>query len=58
MPKLELDLNVVCSRCMKALESAQVYGALVKVKPCPCLVKDYKKGAELGVSYLSEEDLQ
>jgi len=58
MPTLEINLGVVCARCKKELESAQIYGALVKVKPCPCLVNDYKKGEEQGRSYLSEDDLK
>jgi hypothetical protein len=58
MPTLEINLGVVCARCKKELEGAQIYGALVKVKPCPCLVNDYKKGAQQGVNYLSDKDLK
>lgn len=58
MPTLEINLGVVCARCKKELESAQVYGALVKIKPCPCLLKDYKKGVAQGVDYISEDDLK
>jgi DNA-directed RNA polymerase subunit RPC12/RpoP len=48
MPKIELDLNFVCARCKKSLESTQVYGTIVKVEPCPCLMKDYIKEQAAG----------
>lgn len=58
MAKMELDINFVCARCKKSLDSAQVYGTIVKVKPCPCLVNDLKKEQEDGRQYISEHDLE
>ena len=48
MPKVELELNFVCARCKKTLHNTQVYGTLVKVEPCPCLMKDYMREQEEG----------
>ena len=58
MTTLELSINFVCERCRKELQGTQVYGNLVKVRPCPCLVNDYKKSVEEGRSYISEKDLE
>ena len=58
MPKMELEIHFVCARCKKAIEGAQVYDTIVKVKPCPCLVNDLKKEQEDGRQFLSENDLR
>jgi DNA-directed RNA polymerase subunit RPC12/RpoP len=57
MAKVEINFNFVCARCQKALEGIQVYDTIVKVQPCPCLVKDLKKEQEdeWGRKYLPED---
>ena len=56
MTRMEIELNFVCARCQKSLESAQVYGTTVKIQPCPCYVKDLQKEQEdeFGRKYLPE----